>query len=95
MTGEETVAAHVRVTGRVQGVWYRQSAAEQAQALGLSGWVRNETDGSVEALAQGDREAVDRFVSWCRHGPSGAIVSDVEAEWLQESDAVVGFNVRY
>ena len=63
------VARRVVVTGRVQGVGFRDAAAQAAFALGVHGWVRNRRDGTVEALAQGDADAVDRFVEWCRKGP--------------------------
>lgn len=66
------------VTGRVQGVGFRDSAAQAALALGVHGWVRNRRDGAVEALAQGDADAVDRFVEWCRKGPPSAIVRNVD-----------------
>ena len=66
-----------RVIGRVQGVSFRWYTQEQAHRLGVSGWVRNEPDGSVLLHAEGDDEAVDALVDWCRRGPSMAKVSDV------------------
>jgi acylphosphatase len=69
---------HLRIRGRVQGVAFRASAREEAQALGLTGWVRNEADGSVEALAEGPREALDGFHAWCRRGPPSARVTEVD-----------------
>jgi acylphosphatase len=68
----------LRVKGLVQGVFFRQSAREQALRLGLGGWVRNTADGDVELLVQGPPGAVDRFVSWCHHGPPHARVDAVE-----------------
>ncbi|HEX9776486.1 MAG TPA: acylphosphatase [Actinomycetota bacterium] len=65
------------VSGRVQGVFYRQSAVEQARALSLSGWVRNLPDGRVEAAVQGSGPAVERFVAWARVGPPAARVNEV------------------
>lgn len=67
----------IRVTGRVQGVFYRASAREMAVQHGLKGLVRNEPDGSVYIEAEGDPEAVNRFVAWCRKGPPRAVVQDV------------------
>jgi len=66
------------VRGRVQGVGYRASAQAAAERLGLVGWVRNRRDGSVETLAEGEPEALGRYVAWCRRGPPGASVSGVE-----------------
>lgn len=75
----------VRVTGRVQGVGFRASAVRQAHLLGIRGWVRNNADGSVEALLQGDHEQVDRMLSWLHAGPPAARVSEVtHQESLQE-----------
>jgi acylphosphatase len=65
---------HIQVSGRVQGVFFRKYARKQAVDLGLSGWVRNLPDGSVETEAEGLSEAVDRFVAWCSHGPELARV---------------------
>lgn len=70
-------AIQARVTGRVQGVSFRWYAQEQARSLGVAGWVRNEPDGSVLLHAEGDDQAVDSLVEWCRQGPSLAKVSNV------------------
>jgi acylphosphatase len=69
---------HVHVAGRVQGVWYRASAARKASELGLTGWVRNLPDGRVELVAEGDAEAVDALLSWCRRGPPLARVAGLD-----------------
>jgi acylphosphatase len=69
----------IRVTGKVQGVYYRASAAEQARKLGIAGIVRNEPDGSVYLEAEGDEEALQAFVSWCRKGPPRARVETLSA----------------
>ncbi|MDX2285881.1 MAG: acylphosphatase [Bacteroidia bacterium] len=74
------IRTELRISGLVQGVFYRQSARQQALALGLSGWVRNLPDGSVLAQAQGPPAAVEAFVRWCRQGPPQAQVSSVIAE---------------
>ena len=70
-------AVQARVVGRVQGVSFRWYAEERARALGVTGWVRNEPDGSVLVHAEGDDDAVDALLEWCRTGPSAARVSDV------------------
>jgi acylphosphatase len=68
------------VTGRVQGVAYRASTVEQARAHGVTGWVRNLPDGSVELEAQGDAARVSGLLAWCAHGPPAARVAGVKAE---------------
>lgn len=70
--------SRVVVAGRVQGVFFRASCAEQARALGLAGWVRNVADGRVEAVFEGPEQEVDRMVDWCRLGPPHARVDAVE-----------------
>jgi acylphosphatase len=74
------VARHIRVTGRVQGVFYRAWAQSQARELGVSGWIRNCPDGSVEAHLGGEEDCVDRMIQRMRQGPSNAQVDDVEVE---------------
>jgi acylphosphatase len=73
----------VVVTGRVQGVWFRDSCREQARALGVSGYVRNRGDGAVEGEFEGPRAAVNRLVAWCREGPPRARVEDVQVAALE------------
>lgn len=68
------VRVRVVVSGRVQGVWYRQSCREVADAAGVRGWVRNNRDGNVEALLEGEREAVEQVLAWMRVGPRSAVV---------------------
>jgi acylphosphatase len=81
-----SVRVHVVVTGRVQGVWFRDSCQREARALGVGGWVRNRMDGSVEAEFEGPSAAVERMVAWCREGPPRARVDDVAIETI----AVIG-----
>jgi acylphosphatase len=69
---------HVVVSGHVQGVFFRTTCAREAKARGVAGWVRNRDDGSVEASFEGDAGAVAAVVSWCRQGPSGASVTDID-----------------
>jgi acylphosphatase len=71
-------AVSLRIRGRVQGVYYRGAAQDEAQRLGIAGFARNETDGTVTAFAQGEDAAVDEFIAWCRHGPRGAHVTQVD-----------------
>jgi acylphosphatase len=69
---------HFICIGRVQGVFFRVSARMEAQLLGLTGWVKNLQDGSVEAVAEGDLEAIDNLYRWCQIGPPNAHVTNVE-----------------
>jgi acylphosphatase len=84
--------AHVVVAGRVQGVFFRAEARSRASSLDLGGWVRNNPDGTVEAVFEGDRERVDSMVEWCRRGPSHADVENVEVTW-EEPKGESGFAV--
>jgi acylphosphatase len=88
------VALHVRVTGRVQGVFFRAWAAERARALGVRGWVRNAPDGSVEGHLEGDKAAVQLLVDLLHQGPPSAQVSKVDVEVADPEDAD-GFEVRH
>jgi acylphosphatase len=78
----------------VQGVYYRASTCERADELGLTGWVRNCADGSVELEAEGARERVEALITWCRRGPAGARVTGVDVAWLSETRGERGFRVR-
>lgn len=75
--------AHVLVSGVVQGVSYRYSTLNQARYLSVNGWVRNLPDGRVEAVFEGNREAVEGMIRWCSHGPIGAVVKEVVVEYLE------------
>lgn len=87
--------AHLWISGRVQGVCFRAYTSDEAQKLGLDGWVRNLYDGRVEALFEGDRDRVDMAVAWCRHGPANARVDDVELKWETPQLGLEGFSIRY
>jgi acylphosphatase len=83
---------HVFVAGRVQGVFFRASCAEEARTLGVAGWVRNASDGRVEAVFEGPEAAVEAMVDWCRKGPGHARVDAVDVEW-EAPAGDVGFRV--
>ena len=75
------VRAEVRVTGRVQGVWFRQSTKDTAERYGVKGWCRNNPDGSVEAVLEGEETTVKAVIDWCKNGPDLARVEDLQIEW--------------
>lgn len=77
--------ARVRIRGRVQGVFFRGEARARAESLDLKGWIRNEPDGSVAALLEGEPDKVESMVAWCRRGPRGAHVEKVEV--VEETEA--------
>jgi len=79
------VAKHLRISGRVQGVGFRYSMSEEAERLGVTGWVRNRRDGTVEAVLDGPDDAVAAALAWARRGPRGAQVSDVQVAEISES----------
>ena len=87
------ITRKLRIHGEVQGVFYRGWSAEQARALGLNGWVRNRTDGTVEMLLHGEEAAVDRMIALCRQGPPSAWVERIDVEDTQEA-APAGFEKR-
>ena len=83
----------VRIRGRVQGVFFRAEARERAESLGVAGWIGNASDGSVEAVFEGDDEQVESLLAWCRRGPAGARVDEVETV-REEPAGETGFQVR-
>ncbi|MBT8767606.1 acylphosphatase [Metapseudomonas boanensis] len=87
------ICLHGYVSGKVQGVYYRQSAQEQADRLELDGWVRNLADGRVEVLIEGEELAVRELANWLEQGPAGADVSAVELQ-QQPLQGITGFIVR-
>ena len=85
--------ANVVVHGSVQGVFFRAETRDRARSLRLAGWVRNAPDGTVEAVLEGDDEQVESMVEWCRRGPGGARVEEVEVAW-SEPEGEEGFSIR-
>jgi len=87
--------AKLLIKGRVQGVGYRYCTREKADALGLSGWVRNLADGSVEAFALGDRNVIEALIEWCKVGPPHAVVQSVDVEWSESDEPKTNsFHIR-
>ena len=87
--------AHLFISGRVQGVFFRTTCRDEAAALGLTGWVRNLGDGRVEAVAEGERDKIEALIRWCKRGPSGAAVSGVEVNWGEPKGEAGDFRITY
>jgi acylphosphatase len=85
----------IKVYGMVQGVFFRAHTQEEAARLGLTGYVKNTIDGGVEAVAEGDRETLQKLVAWCRHGPPAAKVDSINVEWLKATGEYSNFRIRY
>ena len=88
------IAKRIVIRGRVQGVGFRFSLVDIARDMDVSGWVRNRFDGSVEALVQGDPAAIERVIDWCRRGPPGAHVTDIEVSDAPADTSQRGFETR-
>jgi acylphosphatase len=86
---------HVWVEGRVQGVFFRDATRRRALELGLSGWVRNLTDGRVEAVFQGEKAGCEKALKYVAIGPEAAYVTNVDHQWLGDDDTFEGFSIRY
>ena len=91
----ENIRAHVFVSGRVQGVFFRSYTQDKAKELNLKGWVRNTRDRKVEALFEGEKESVEAMIKWCYEGPPYAKVTNVEVKWEQLTGEFSTFGVRY
>ncbi|MBI5253372.1 MAG: acylphosphatase [Euryarchaeota archaeon] len=89
------VRAHVYISGRVQGVFFRSSAEEKAFELGVKGWVRNLRDGRVEAIFEGEKEKVEEMIRWCHKGPPYARVTNVEVKWEEYKGELSSFGAAY
>ena len=91
---KDKIRVHLKIEGRVQGVFFRASTLDQANLLGLKGWVRNCPDGSVEVAAEGERKKIDDLVAWCHHGPPGARVNNVRLQWEDFQNEFPDFRIR-
>jgi len=87
--------AHLIISGRVQGVYYRYSTQQEAKRLELTGWVKNLPGGKVEAVVEGDGAVVEQLIAWCRQGPPGAYVSEIEQTISEASGEFTEFEIRY
>lgn len=92
---ENRVRAELLISGRVQGVFFRSNTRRRANSLGIEGYVRNRSDGRVEAVFEGKEKDVKKLVTWCYEGPSSARVESVDLEWYEPTGEFSGFSVRY
>ena len=90
----EKTRCRVRIQGRVQGVAYRWEALREAERLGVEGWMRNRSDGSVEGVFEGDRGSVEALIAWCRSGPALAGVTSLEVENQSYRGEFQDFQIR-
>lgn len=86
--------AHVFVSGRVQGVFFRVETRREAMKQNVVGWVRNTPDGRVEAVFEGEKEDVEKLVDFCRQGPPSALVTDLAVQWGNYSGMFESFTIR-
>ncbi|MFC1615722.1 acylphosphatase [Patescibacteria group bacterium] len=91
----EQTQALLKIVGRVQGVFFRDYAVTKASELGLTGYVRNAPDGTVEVLAQGSKEKIQELINWCYEGSPSAKVEDVVVDWQKVEESLEGFHVVY
>lgn len=95
MSGNKKTRAHVFVSGRVQGVYFRQNTKQVATRHKVTGWVRNLSDGRVEAVFEGDDMDVNEVIEWCHVGPPKAKVEDVNVKFQKYTGEFAGFSVNY
>jgi len=89
------VRTHVFVSGRVQGVFFRSETEDEANRRNIAGWVRNTSDGRVEAIFEGEKEDVEKLIDFCRRGPPGARVKNVDVQWDDYTGEFRDFKIRY
>jgi len=86
---------HVIISGRVQGVWFRANTKQRAEQLGLTGWVRNTTNGYVEAVFEGEENLINKMIEWCHHGSPLSKVKKVEVKNQEPTNEFSDFSIRY
>jgi len=91
----EKASVHIFVSGRVQGVYFRENARKKAQELGVFGWIRNLIDGRVEAVFEGEKRNVEEIVNWAKRGPIWAKVEDIQINWQDYKGEFNNFEIKY
>ncbi len=94
MEEENRERAHVFISGKVQGVFYRANTKEMAAQIGIDGWVKNLNDGRVEAVFEGERKDIEKIIDWCWEGSPQANVEDIDVSW-EGPNGIDGFEIRY
>jgi acylphosphatase len=89
------VRAHILVSGRVQGVFFRDSTRRIAEELGIFGWVKNSNNSKVEAVLEGEKEIIQKLIEWAKKGPVLARVNSIEIEWQDYKGEFKNFEIRY
>ena len=92
---KENVRARLIVSGKVQGVWFRVETQKAAVNFGVTGWVRNKSDGTVEAMAEGEKKDVTSLINWCHIGPPISKVKNVHVAWQEYRGGFENFDVKY
>ena len=85
----------LHIYGRVQGVFFRAETQQKALGLGLTGWVRNNSNGSVQIVAEGEKDKVEELVTWCEQGSEAASVDNLDTNWLPYSGEFEDFTIKY
>lgn len=91
----EQIRAELRIYGKVQGVFFRANTQKEAERRNLTGWVMNKTDGTVQAVVEGDTEKVEELVEWAHEGPAAARVEDLDVTWSDATGEFESFDIRY
>ena len=86
---------HILISGKVQGVWFRANTRQKAEQLNIKGWVRNTSDGKVEAIFEGKQDNIKEMLDWCRQGPPLAKVEDIKIEDKTQSKGYDGFTIKH
>jgi acylphosphatase len=89
------INVNVLIYGKVQGVWFRASTKKKADEIGLTGWVKNRTDGCVEAVFEGEEKQVNKMINWCRQGPPLSNVKKIEIKNQKLDNKINGFHIKY
>jgi acylphosphatase len=91
----QKIRCHIFISGRVQSVFFRDNTRKKAEKLGVFGWVKNLSDGRVEAVVEGEKDKIENLIEWAKKGPFLAKVNDLEIEWQEYKGEFTNFKIRY